>query len=99
MNPVDDQLNRLLRSAMSRGQAEPVTIPYGFETRILAACRAGLAETSFLDMTLLVRALMLASLIMAVSFWPAWTSTSTPANPFAEFLQMTDSTVPADDAP
>jgi hypothetical protein len=47
-------------------------------------------------MTLLVRGLILASLIMAVSFWPALNTTS---NPFAEFLQMTDSTVPSDEAP
>ena len=97
MNPVDDQLNRLFRAA-AQGRPEPVFTPsYGLETRVMAAWRAAQsAETGFWDMTLLVRGLILASLIMAVSFWPALNST---ANPFAEYLQLTDSTIPSDDAP
>jgi hypothetical protein len=54
-------------------------------------------------MTLLVRGLIVASLIMAVSFWPVLSSTGnsaeSAANPFAEYLQLTDSTIPSDDAP
>jgi hypothetical protein len=107
MNPIDDQLNRLFRSA---GQARPDPVsapPYGLETRVMAAWRAAqsvetAAEAGFWDMTLLVRGLILASLIMAVSFWPALTSTESTdgtTNPFAEFLQLTDSTIPSDDAP
>jgi hypothetical protein len=105
MNRLDDQLHRLFRAA-AQVQPGPVSAPpYGLETRVLAAWRAAqpvetAAEAGFWDMTLLVRGLILASLIMAVSFWPALTSTeSTTTNPFAEFLQLTDSTVPSDDAP
>ena len=102
MNPIDDQLNRLFRAA-GQGHPEPVAAPpYGLETRVLAAWRAAqAAEAGFWDMALLVRGLILASLIMAVSFWPALNSATVTntTNPFAEFLQLTDSTVPSDDAP
>jgi hypothetical protein len=101
MNPLDDQLNRLCRAA-AQGRPDPVSgPPYGLETRVLAAWRAAQsAETGFWDMTLLVRGLILASLIMAVSFWPVLTRTDGTANPFAEFLQLTDSTnIPSDDVP
>jgi hypothetical protein len=104
MNPSDDQLsdqlNRLFRSA-AQVRPGPVSAPaYGIETRVLAAWRAARsAETGFWDMTLLVRGLILASVIMAVSFWPALTSSDSTSNPFAEYLQLTDSTVPSDDAP
>jgi hypothetical protein len=102
MNPLDDQVNRLFRAAArgatAQGRPEPVSAPaYGLETRVLAAWRAAQSvETGFWDMALLVRGLILASLIMAVSFWPALNGTT---NPFAEFLQLTDSTIPSDDAP
>ena len=103
MNPVGDQLNRLFRAA-AQGRLDPVIAPaYGLETRVMAAWRAAQsAEVGFWDMTLLVRGLILASLIMGVSFWPALTSsesTDSTTNPFAEYLQLTDSTVPSDDAP
>ena|ERR1700691_1404761 len=103
MNPLDDQLNRLFRAAAQVQHGPGSAPPYGLETRVLAAWRAAQpAEAGFWDMTLLVRGLILASLIMAVSFWPALTSIATvnnATNPFAEFLQLTDSTVPSDDAP
>jgi hypothetical protein len=100
MNLVDDQLNRLFRAA-AQGRLDPVFAPaYGLETRVMAAWRAAQsAEVGFWDMTLLMRGLILASLIMAVSFWPALTSSESTTNPFAEYLQLTDSTVPSDDAP
>ena len=102
MNPLDDQLNRLFRAA---GQAQPnpetVAAPaFGLETRVLSAWRAAQAgEVGFWDTTLLVRGLILAGLIMAVSFWPALNNTDTTSNPFAEYLQLTDTTVPTDTAP
>jgi len=104
MNPINDQLNRLFRAA-AQGRPDPVSAPaYGLETRVLAAWRAAQSvetavEAGFWDTTLLVRGLIVASLIMAVSFWPALTSTDSTTNPFAEFLQLTDSTIPSDDAP
>jgi hypothetical protein len=100
MNSLDDQLSRLFRAA-AQGRPDPVSAPaYGFETRAVAAWRAAQStETGFWDMTLLMRGLILASLIMAVSFWPALKSANSTTNPFAEYLQLTDSTVPSDGAP
>jgi hypothetical protein len=100
MNPLDDQLDRLFRAARQVQPAPVATPAYGFETRVMAAWRAAQSvETGFWDMTLLVRGLIVASLIMAVSFWPVLNSTETTTNPFADYLQLTDSTVPSDDAP
>ena len=105
MNPIDDQLNRLFRAAAQgiavQGQTDSASAPaYGLETRVMAAWRAAQSgETGFWDMALLVRGLILASLIMAVSFWPALTSSESTTNPFAEYLQLSDSTLPTDDAP
>ncbi|HEV3271483.1 MAG TPA: hypothetical protein VGZ93_04815 [Candidatus Methylacidiphilales bacterium] len=103
MNPLDDQLDRLFRAAARAiaGRPEPVAAPsYGLDTRVMAAWRAAQStEPGFWDMALLVRGLIVAGLIMAVSFWPLFKSTETPANPFAEYLQLTDSTIPSDDAP
>jgi hypothetical protein len=101
MNPIDDQLNRLFRAA-AQGRKDEIPAAYGLETRALAAWRASrTADASFWDVPLLVRGLIVASLIMAVSFLPALSSTSstTTSNPFADFLQLTDSTVPSDEAP
>jgi hypothetical protein len=99
MNPIDDQLNRLFRAA--KAAPEPVSAPaYGLETRAMAAWRASRQSgTGFWDMALLVRGLIVAGIIMAVSFWPAWNNTQTASSPFADYLQLTDSTVASDNAP
>jgi hypothetical protein len=106
MNPIDDQLNRLFRAAAQGRTAAVDAPPYGLEARVMAAWRAGqtteaAVEAGFWDMTLLVRGLILASLIMTVSLWPALNSATMTGttNPFAEYLQLTDSTIPSDDAP
>jgi len=102
MNPIDDQLNRLFKAAAQGGTAAVDAPPYGLEARVMAAWRAAQSvEAGFWDMTLLVRGLIFASLIMAVSLWPALNSATLTGttNPFAEYLQLTDSTVPSDDAP
>ena len=95
MNPIDDQLNRLFRAA-AQGEVVPdVVPPFGMETRVMAAWRSGRATTAgFWDTALLVRGLIVAGVIMVVSFLPAL---STTTSPFAEFLQLTDSTVSTDD--
>jgi hypothetical protein len=100
MNAIDEQLNRLFR-AVRQIQPAPVSAPaYGLETRVLAAWRAAQAvETGFWDMTLLLRGLIVAGVIMAVSLWPVLNSTETTTNPFAEYLQLADSTVPSDESP
>jgi hypothetical protein len=100
MSPIDDQLNRLFRAA-GRMDSQPISAPaYGLETRVMAAWRAGQGvPAAFWDVSLLFRGLIVASAIMVMSFWPALKSTETPANPFADYLQLTDSTIPADDAP
>ena len=100
MNRIDEQLGRLFRSAAQvQPDAVPVA-PYGLETRVMAAWREAQAvPAGFWDMTVLVRGLILASVIMAISFVPAISSTSTTTNPFSEYLQLTDSTVSSDDSP
>ena len=100
MNPIDNQLDRLFRSA-AQGQPSPVSeAPFGLETRALAAWRAGRStETGFWDMALLMRGLIVAGLITAVSFLPALNSTESTSDPFADYLQLTDSTVASDEAP
>lgn len=100
MNPFDDQLDRLFRAAAKVSSA-PVSAPaFGLETRALAAWRAGQATGGgFWDMRLLVRGLLLACLVMALSLWPALKTTETTSNPFAEYLQLADSTGSSDDAP
>ena len=84
-------------------QAQPgqtSVAPFGLETRVLAAWRsARSADTCFWDMTLLVRGLIVAGLIMAVSFLPVLNSADNTTNPFAEYLQLTDSTVSSDESP
>jgi len=104
MNPIDNQLDRLFRAA-AQVKPTPVSAPaFGFETRALAAWRAARStDEGIWDVALLVRGLILGSLIMAVSFWPVLVSnqstTVTASNPFADYLQLTDSTVPTDVAP
>jgi hypothetical protein len=97
MNPIDEQLNRLFRAA-AKGETEPVFQPaFGLEARAMAAWRAaGAGKTSFWDMAILVRALILAGVVLVASCWP---SLEGAGSPFADFLQLTDSTIPADDAP
>ena len=105
MNPLDDQLNRLFRSA-AKGRSDAIPpVPYGLETRAMAAWREGrLAAAGIWDTAVFVRGLALACLIMAISFWPVLNGTTVTAttvantttsnsNPFADFLQLTDSTV------
>jgi len=100
MNPIDDQLQRLFRSAAQARPDAAAESPFGLETRALAAWRAGRStESSFWDMALLVRGLVVASLIMAVSFLPLLNNSQSKSDPFADFLQLTDSTVSPDEAP
>jgi hypothetical protein len=97
MNPIDDQLNRLFRAAAKGTPVPDIAPPFGMETRVMAAWRAGRnAPGGFWDGALLMRGLIAAAIIMAISFLPALSSTS--SNPFADFLQLTDSTVSTDDA-
>lgn len=100
MNRIDEQLDRLFRSAAQVRPGAIPAAPYGLETRVMAAWREAQAvPAGFWDMTVLVRGLILSSVIMAISFLPALTSTSTTTNPFSEYLQLTDSTVSSDDTP
>jgi hypothetical protein len=103
MNPIDDQLNRLFRAAGEVRSAadEALPMPFGLETRVLAAWRdsqtmpAGLWNTA-----IFVRGLILACLVMAVSLWPALSSSSTSStDPVSDFLQLTDSTISSDSIP
>jgi hypothetical protein len=100
MNPIDDQLDRLFQSAAKAAPGPVPTAPYGLETRVMASWRdAQKGGSGFWDMALLVRGLIVAGVIMAISFLPALQNAETTSNPFAEYLQLTDSTVASDDAP
>jgi len=92
MNHIEDQLNRLFRGAAQFVPEMEPTPPYGAETRMLAAWRAG--ETAGLwDMSLLIRGLVLAGLIMGISLWPLMSQNT---NPFSDYLQLADSTIQLD---
>jgi hypothetical protein len=99
MNPIDDQLNRLFRAAQS-SPAPEIAPPFGLETRVLAAWReASATPAAFWDMVVLTRGLILAGIIMAACFLPALNSTTTETGPFADVVQLTDSTVSSDETP
>lgn len=90
MNPLDDQIDRLFRAA----QVPPAkaTLPYGLETRVVAAWRMAKVQPGWDDGTL-VRGLVLASLIMGASLWTALEQKSSPET---DYLQLADSTVQTD---
>ncbi len=92
MSSFDDQLNRLFRAAASRHAADSASAPFGLETRAVAAWRAS-ATAPVWNAGILARGLILASMIMVVSLLPAL---SQPNSSDSEYLQLTDSTVPAD---
>jgi hypothetical protein len=93
MNPAHDPLDRLLRAAAAVHRAEAnATPPFGLETRVLAAWRtAGPGE--IWSTGLLVRGLLLASVLMALSLWPVLDK---PASPTSDYLELADSTLQAD---
>jgi hypothetical protein len=92
MNPLDDQLDRLLRAAALRHESVPIRPAYGLETRALAAWRSSAGDAVW-GGGVLVRGLVLASLIMGVSLWTALTQ---KGNPDSDYLQLADSTVQTD---
>jgi hypothetical protein len=99
MNPIDDQLNRLFRSAQ-RAPSPEIAPAFGLETRVLAAWRdAARAPAGFWDMAVLVRGLVVAALIAVACFLPATNSSSSESGPFSDVVQLTDSTLPSDDSP
>ena len=101
MNPIDDQLNRLFRAAQ-RVPSPEIAPAFGLETRVLAAWRDGArTSASFWDMAVLARGLIVAAVITVACFLPALnsTSSSSEAGPFADVVQLTDSTVSSDDSP
>ncbi len=101
MNPIDDQLNRLFRAAQHAPSPE-IAPPFGLETRVLAAWREGAkAPASFWDMAVLRRGLILAGVIMTVSFLPALTSSSTGTGTsvVADEYQVADTSVDTDAYP
>ena len=101
MNPIDDQLNRLLRAAQNApGAAFPTEPPFGLETVVMAAWREATSErVGFWDMKVLLRGMVLACVIAIGCFLPALKSAATESTPFTDVLQLTDSTLPSDDSP
>jgi hypothetical protein len=98
MSSPREQFDALLRAAAAARHEEAVTPPpYGLETRVLAAWRSSRGAPLLLDNGVLVRGLILAGLLMAVSIWPALKSLNSNAD--SENLQLADSSVQTDWAP
>ena len=95
---MNDPLMRLFRAAR-KPVTEPAPIPYGLETRVLAAWRTSKrAESWFWDTGLLGRGLAAAIAIMAVSCWPLLTQSSS-SDPFSDYVQQADTSLTTDVAP
>jgi hypothetical protein len=95
MNRIDEHLNRLFRAADRKAAPDAVAPPYGLETRAMAAWREGrTAEPGFWTTAILVRGLILALVIMGVSFWPVLTTTSDSSQDY-----VADTTVLTDEVP
>jgi hypothetical protein len=95
MNPLEDQIERLLRAAGLAPALESSSLaPFGLETRILAAWREGRAP-GFWSTPLLLRGLVLATVIMGLCLWPAVTQAQ-KTSPEADTLQLADSTLQID---
>jgi hypothetical protein len=100
MNPIDDQLNRLFRAAQNAPSPDVAPPPFGLETRVLAAWRgAGKAPVAFWDSAVLTRGLILAGIIMAVSFLPALNSRSVSTSTITDEVTSADSSVDANAYP
>jgi len=100
MNPLDDQLNRLFRAAQQAPSPDLAPPPFGLETRVLAAWReAAKKPVGFWDTAVLTRGLILAGVIMAVSFLPALNSGSGTTTTIADEVQSSDTGVDADAYP
>ncbi|HUB67092.1 MAG TPA: hypothetical protein VL981_06380 [Candidatus Methylacidiphilales bacterium] len=98
MKRIDDQLDRLFRAARHPCAASTDAPPFGMETRVLAAWReAAQAPAGFWEMGLLVRGLIVATVLMALSVWPVMQSQ--PNNPDSDYSQLADSTVQIDNSP
>jgi hypothetical protein len=95
MSPHEDQIDRLLRAAGLAPAAEvPAAVPFGLETRVLAAWRES-RSPGFWSTPLLLRGLTLASIIMALCLWPAVTQAQ-KSTPETDTLQLADSTLQMD---
>jgi hypothetical protein len=95
MNPLENQIERLLRAAGMAPAAEaPSAAPFGLETHVLAAWREDRAP-GFWSTPLLLRGLVLSIVIMALCLWPAVTQTQ-KSTPEADTLQLADSTLQID---
>jgi hypothetical protein len=60
----DEKINRLLRSAAEAGEEEPVGMPFGFDTRVIALWRAAVSRSN--GVVLLVRRVALLSAAVIV---------------------------------
>ena len=98
MNPMDDQLMRLFRAAR-KPAADSAAIPYGLETRAMAAWRTSRRDEGwFWDTRLLGRGLAVAIGITAVSCWPLLSQASS-VDPVADYVQQADTSLTTDVTP
>ncbi len=95
MNPLETQIERLLRAAGQAPTPEmPFAAPFGLETRVLAAWREG-GAAGFWSTPLLLRGLVLSIVITALCLWPAVTQFQ-KSTPETDTLQLADSTLQID---
>jgi hypothetical protein len=66
MNPSDDKLDRLLRSASQAGEEYRAAAPFGFDTRVVALWRAGARSPNGNGIGILVRRVAIAALAVTV---------------------------------
>ena len=96
MNSLDDQLDRLLKAASQIPMPIAEVVPFGLETRVLAAWRESSPCGGFWSPVLLFRGLGLAVAIMLASLLPL-VEKNAAANPATDYLQLADSTVQVGD--
>ena len=97
MSSIDDQLNRLFRAASGHPDGGITAPAFGLETRVLASWRSSRSAPAW-DTAVLVRGLVVAGVIMALSILPALNQKSS-ANSDTENLQLADSSVQTDWSP
>ncbi len=66
MNKFDSQLKRLLRSASQTGPERAPTLPFGFDTRVIALWRSGMGTANGNGIRILVRRVAIAAVVVTI---------------------------------
>jgi hypothetical protein len=93
MNSIDEQLDLLFRAAGAR--SIDTVPPFGLGTRVLAAWRA-VKPVNLWSTALLLRGLLIACVIMVLSFLPLFQKDS---DPISDYVQLADSALQVSSTP